>query len=72
MVKTTITETTEKFDENGKLVERVIRTEESDDDTIYYPNWNTTPLPSSPSTIPLWWQNPTCVSNMNECDLSVK
>ncbi|MSA02234.1 hypothetical protein GKG47_09305 [Lactonifactor sp. BIOML-A3] len=36
MVKTKITETTEKYDKDGKLVERIIREETTDDDTIYY------------------------------------
>ncbi len=35
MVKTIITETTEKYDGSGKLVERVVREEKSEDDTDY-------------------------------------
>lgn len=35
MVKTKITETTEKYDKDGKLVEKITREEESEDDTIY-------------------------------------
>lgn len=38
MVRTKIIETTEKFDKDGNLIERVTREETSDDDTIYYPN----------------------------------
>ena len=47
MVKTKIVETTEKFDENGKLVERITREETTDDDMVYYPSYTTpvTPLP---------------------------
>lgn len=37
MTKTKITEVTEKFDEKGRVVERITRTEESNDDTVYYP-----------------------------------
>ena len=33
MVKTKITETTEKYDKDGKLVEKIIREETSEDDT---------------------------------------
>lgn len=39
MVKTTITETTEKYDENGKLVEKIIREETTEDDTVYRPQY---------------------------------
>lgn len=39
MVKTKITETTEKYDENGKLVEKITREETSEDDTVYYPSY---------------------------------
>lgn len=37
MVKTKIVETTEKFDENGRLVEKVVREETSEDDETRYP-----------------------------------
>ena len=37
MVKTTITETTEKYDKDGNLVERIIREEKTEDDTDYIP-----------------------------------
>lgn len=52
MIKTTIKETTEKYDGNGKLVEKIIREETSEDNTIYNtpvypyeawkPSWDTT------------------------------
>lgn len=35
MVKTKIIETTEKYDKDGKLVERITREETSEDDTVY-------------------------------------
>lgn len=50
MIKTTITETTEKFDDNGKLVEKITREEISEDDTVYYPSY-TMPVPYVPDTI---------------------
>lgn len=47
MVKTKITETTEKYDENGKLVEKITREETTEDDTVYYPQYTTpAPLPN--------------------------
>lgn len=41
MVKTKIIETTEKYDKDGKLVEKITREETSEDDATYtasYPN----------------------------------
>lgn len=35
MVKTKIAETTERYDKDGKLVEKITREEESEDDTVY-------------------------------------
>lgn len=35
MVKTKIIETTEKYDKDGNLVEKITREEESEDDTVY-------------------------------------
>lgn len=35
MVKTKIIETTEKYDKDGKLVEKITREETSKDDTVY-------------------------------------
>lgn len=63
MVKTKTTETTEKFDENGKLVEKITRIEESDDDTVYYPTYNPVPLATAPSVAPQWWKDPMCTCN---------
>lgn len=42
MVKTKIIETTEKYDKDGKLVEKITRKETSEDDTVYTPStpWN--------------------------------
>lgn len=39
MVKTKITETTEKYDKDGKLVEKITREETSEDDTSYVPTY---------------------------------
>lgn len=36
MVKTTITETTKKYDKEGHLIEETTRTETTDDNTITY------------------------------------
>lgn len=35
MVKTKIIETTEKYDKDGKIVEKITREETSEDDTVY-------------------------------------
>lgn len=45
MVKTKIVETTEKYDENGKLVEKITREETTEDDTVYSPSYTPTPTP---------------------------
>lgn len=37
MVKTRIIETTEKFDKDGKLAERIVREETSEDNANYFP-----------------------------------
>lgn len=34
MVKTKIVETTERYDENGKLVEKIVKEETSEDDRV--------------------------------------
>ncbi|WP_099467858.1 hypothetical protein [Konateibacter massiliensis] len=40
MRKTKIIETTEKYDESGKLIEKIVREETDEDDAIYYsPNY---------------------------------
>lgn len=39
MAKTKITETTEKYDKDGKLVEKITREETSEDDTSYVPTY---------------------------------
>lgn len=46
MFKRNIKETTEYYDENGKLTKREIKEEHSEDDTVYKPSptlvpWNT-------------------------------
>lgn len=43
MIKTKIVETTEKYDENGKLVEKITREETTEDDETRYPITTTTP-----------------------------
>lgn len=42
MVKTKVVETTEKYDSDGRLVERVTREETSEDDNSTYPVYTTT------------------------------
>lgn len=44
MIKTKIIETTEKYDEDGKLVEKITREETTEDNEERYPSITTTPL----------------------------
>lgn len=65
MIKTTITEVTEKFDKEGRVIERITRTEKSDDYTDYgfldqqnilsnvNKEWNTTPVLKTTETAPV-------------------
>ena len=43
MIKTKIVETTEKYDENGKLIEKITREETTEDDETRSPITTTTP-----------------------------
>ena len=52
MIKTKIVETTEKYDKDGKLVEKITREETTEDDETRYP---TNPLPYNPN--PVWYKN---------------
>lgn len=61
MIKTKIVETTEKYDENGRLIEKIIREKTSEDDTKYYPSCSpqiNTPYQFDPCKI-------TCESNVD-------
>lgn len=40
MIKTTITETIERYDNEGRLVEKIIREEVSEDDETRYPYYS--------------------------------
>lgn len=68
MVKTKIVETTEKYDKDGKLVEKVTREETTEDDTVY--------TPSTPWTAPFtqpWYETgrplePYCTVTSNASD----
>lgn len=51
MVKTKITETTEKFDEDGKLVERIVREETTEDDESVYVPYTTTTTSGFPKEV---------------------
>jgi len=76
MIKRTVKETTEKYDKDGKLVERITREEtETDDETRYplqsptYPwNPNATPdYPSKPFEITWASNNPYTINCSSEC-----
>lgn len=69
MTKTKIVETTEKYDENGKLVEKITREETTEDDTVYYPNRPTyVPSITRPFDIGKKWE-PFCTTTTNSCDV---
>ena len=56
MIKRKVIETTEKFDENEKLIERIVREETEEDDTDYQPIRYDNPLHKNN-----WWEiMPTC------------
>lgn len=73
MVKTKIVETTEKYDENGKLVGKIIREETNEDDTIYYPSYTlpVTPLPSIDPNIGKKWE-PYCSTMTTQDGSNIK
>ena len=52
MIKTKIVETTEKYDKDEKLVEKITREETTEDDETRFP---ATPLPYEP--IHVWYKN---------------
>ena len=55
MIKTKIVETTEKYDKNGNLVEKIIREETTEDDETRFP---ATPLPYEPyNPNHVWYKN---------------
>lgn len=57
MIKTKITEITEKYNDNGKLVEKITREEITEDDTKYMRGTS-----YNPETIPKdWWKEITCL-----------
>lgn len=43
MIKTIVTETIEKYDEDGNLIEKTTRTETTEDDETRYPIISTSP-----------------------------
>ena len=54
MIKTKIVETTEKYDKDGNLVEKITREETTEDDEIRYP---VTPTIEPYNPIPVWYKN---------------
>lgn len=64
MIKTKIVETTEKFDVNGKLIERIVREETTEDDETRYPVVTPVTTPNIPNP---WWKEPYCYSTNITC-----
>lgn len=63
MVKTKITETTETYDKEGHLIEKVIREETSEDDSPPAPNYGYVTTPYYPLNNP--WEMTWCNSHEN-------
>ena len=62
MIKTTVTETIEKYDKDGNLIEKTTKTETTEDDETRYPVYpNITPASPNPNTTP-WWRQPWCTT----------
>lgn len=62
MIKRTVKETTEKFDKDGKLIERITREETETDDETRYPVYPDIPKDyQMPTFVPPY--EPTCNSN---------
>ena len=55
MIKTKIVETTEKYDKDGTLIEKITREETTEDDEARYP---VVTLATNPNTPTPWWQGP--------------
>lgn len=66
MIKTKIVETTEKYDENGNLVERITREETSEDDETRYPFSVPNITPDNPYVPNKAWE-PYCTAYSEDC-----
>ena len=63
MIKTKIVETTEKYDKDGNLVEKITREETTEDDETRYP---VTPTIELYNPIPVWYKNePYCTKTFS-------
>lgn len=58
MIRITITETTEKYDKDGKLVEKITREETTEDDETRFPVITSPYEPYNPNQV--WWNQPCC------------
>lgn len=74
MVKTKIVETIEKYDKDGKLIEKITREETTEDDEMRYspltvpdmPQWK----PGEPG-VPWYTTTPWCIATTTSGDLTV-
>lgn len=64
MIKTKIVETTEKYDKDGTLIEKITREETTEDDETRYSV--VTPV-TNPNTPNPWWQEPYCCGTDIPC-----
>lgn len=62
MIRTTITETTEKYDKDGKLIEKITREETTEDDETRFPVSVPPYEPYNPNQV--WYSQPYCYTTL--------
>lgn len=60
MIKRTIKETVREYDADGKVVRETVTETTEDDDTMYFPQFQT-----YQETVKPWWGEPTCACKTN-------
>ena len=60
MIKRTIKETVREYDADGKVVRETVTETTEDDDTMYFPQFQT-----YQKTVKPWWSEPSCTCKTN-------
>lgn len=60
MIKRTIKETVREYDADGKVVRETVTETTEDDDTMYFP-----PFQTYQETVKPWWGEPSCTCKTN-------
>lgn len=60
MIKRTIKETVREYDADGKVVRETVTETTEDDDTMYFP-----PFQTYQGTVKPWWGEPSCTCKTN-------